>query len=294
MNRGFLTVPLLAWAVWTAWLAVRGGLEVYLHPAFRPVAIAMAVVLAMMAVVLLGTPSRGAAMSGHRPFSRFGRWVRLLVLILPVAVGVWINPRGYSVQTVLNRGIQKNPAAVFAGMQVPEGRGGGQSLGGDSASDAVDRMPLPGQTPESLSVPADDAAMDSALPNFFEFIDRSDEGAWRLELLDLMFASQAPSLRRILEQERVEMIGQVVVQTPGATAERFSLVRLLMVCCAADARPLGIWVERQGGASGFEEMDWVKVVARPTFPVLQGHRVPVLQILHIEPASPPEDIFLFQ
>ncbi len=132
------------------------------------------------------------------------------------------------------------------------------------------------------------------MPDFFQFVEKSADGAWRLEMLDLIYAAEMGSLRKTLEGKTVELTGQVVTKTPGSTVEKFSLVRLLMVCCAADARPVGVWVQRPEGASGFQDMDWVRITGRPTFPVRDGRRTVVLEIDVIRPSEPPEELFLFQ
>lgn len=273
MNRWLAALPLAAWAGYVAVLAVQGRLALYLHPVFRPWTVGMAVVLALMAAGLLA--SRRLPPSGHGPDTRLGWMLRATALLVPIAATVLLQPQGFSLQVVLNRSVAKDPAFLFS------------SRSGPLAED----LPLPGQSapPDESETPPDNAA----LPEFFQYIDRSDSGAWQLEVLDLIFATQTPALRQALARERVELVGQVVRGLPGAEGQQFSLVRLLMMCCAADARPVGIWVDPPAGGP-WEDMEWVRVTGRPEFPLLHGRRLPLLRAESISPCPPPKEWFLFQ
>lgn len=284
---GWRSLGLAAWSVLLLVLWVGGRLDLYLHPDFRPMVAAAGIVLALMVVGLCLLPRETGR--SVRDLKRAKPWwdgLGLFVLVLPACAAALIGPQGYSLATVLNRGISKAvPGTVDL---VPETR-------------SVEELPLPKQGEYSPAMvgadiqgQGDEGAVEEGLPDFFQYIEKSPRGAWRLEMLDLVYAAQTRKLRQKLEKENIELIGQMVTQTPGALPGEFSLVRLLMVCCAADARPMGVWVHSPKGTAGFHEMDWVQVTGRPTFPVREGRRVVVIEAGHMAPTGPPDEVFIFQ
>lgn len=289
----WLLPPLAGWALLAAALTVSGRLDLYLHPLFRPFIGVMAAVLVLMALGLVLLPGEEVGGHGAEPLSRRGALWRAAVLLVPAFLAWGINPQGFGLRTVLNRGILKD-ARAMASQAGTERHAAAAALASPDAPlvDPIESLPLPGQT--RATPPPGAAAADEGLPDFFEFLDQSPDGAWRLEMLDLLMACDMPALRKRLEGLKVELTGQVVTGAPGAVGGQFSLVRLMMVCCAADARPVGVWVERPEGIAGFADMDWVRVVGRPDFPVRQGRRVPVMKAESMEPTRPPDEIFLFQ
>jgi uncharacterized repeat protein (TIGR03943 family) len=292
---GWGGVTLAAWSGLMLFLWGSGRLDLYLHPEFRPWVAVSGAILALMVVGigLLPAEEKEDPPTGNRPGGIFilKGW-GLLVLVIPAYAGAVLTPEGFSLQTVLNRGIQKDFSMVH-------GLGGVRER--DRGRDAEDlSLPKEGEYSPAMAeseVRVEDSGESEdgeSMPDFFQFVEKSPDGALRLEMLDLIYAAEMGSLRKTLEGKTVELTGQVVTKTQGSTAERFSLVRLLMVCCAADARPVGIWVQRPEGASGFQDMDWVRITGRPTFPVRDGRRTVVLEIDVIRPSEPPDELFLFQ
>lgn len=284
---GWRSLGLAAWSVLLLVLWLGGRLDLYLHPDFRPLVAMAGLVLAMMVVGLCVLPRE--ADPPVRDLGRVKPWwdgLGLFALVLPACAAALIGPQGYSLGTVLNRGIIKAIPGT-----------------GDLARElmSVEELPLPRHGEYSPAMAgaevqgqAEEGAVEEGVADFFQYIEKSPQGAWRLEMLDLVYAAQTRKLRQKMETENIELIGQVVTKTPGAVPGEFSLVRLLMVCCAADARPLGVWVHSKKGAAGFQEMDWVRITGRPTFPVREGRRVVVIEAGHMAATEPPDEVFVFQ
>lgn len=272
MNRGLLSLPLLGWAALSAALAWSGRLEFYLHPTFRPWLLVAAIVLTTIALVLWTTPAAESAPHG-RPWRHGPQLLRAFILLLPAAGVAWLDPQGFGARTVMNRGVIKDPALVF------------QAFRGPLAED----LPLPGQDTVKVN-----KAEPAELPGFFQFLEQSPDGAWRLEIIDLLYAATEPSWRNALTTVDIELIGQYFTGLPGTESGRFSLIRMLMMCCAADARPLGVWVSHAETPDTPEEMAWVKVKGRVEFPLVEGIRLPIIRASAITPCPPPREWFLFQ
>lgn len=106
-----------------------------------------------------------------------------------------------------------------------------------------------------------------------------------VSMVELLTIEADPALRVAFAKRSVELLGQFLPDTP----EQFRLVRLLMVCCAADARPLGLVV--YGNAPDFEPGNWATTVGHLTFDDPK-ERV-VLRARHTTPAEAPADLFLY-
>ena len=75
---------------------------------------------------------------------------------------------------------------------------------------------------------------------------------------------------------------------------KFQLVRMFMLCCAADARPVAVTIEAPGTLEGMTEMSWVKVIGKVQFrPISEGRDSAVVQAERILPTNPPAEIMLY-
>jgi uncharacterized repeat protein (TIGR03943 family) len=116
-------------------------------------------------------------------------------------------------------------------------------------------------------------------------------GPGRAEVIDLLYAAADPTLRTEWEGRKVELIGQLM-QDPALPAGRFKVVRMFMICCAADARPVATLVD---GAlpTGLDDLGWVRVVGEATFPVENGASIAVLKATEVSGTAPPEETMLY-
>jgi uncharacterized membrane protein YcgQ (UPF0703/DUF1980 family) len=111
-----------------------------------------------------------------------------------------------------------------------------------------------------------------------------------VETLDLLFAAQEPGLRAEFENQRVSIIGQYVPPR-GEAAGGFDLVRMFMVCCAADSRPLGIKVI--GEPVAVPRMGWVRITGIARFEDNGGVLEPSLELEKIEEVEAPRETLLY-
>lgn len=105
-----------------------------------------------------------------------------------------------------------------------------------------------------------------------------------VSMLDLFAIESDPQLRDAFTDRSIELLGQFL----PAEDERFRLVRLLMICCAADARPIGLVVE--GPSPDVEPGAWALAIGRLDFND-PSERV-ILRAVQTAPTSAPPDIFL--
>jgi len=126
-----------------------------------------------------------------------------------------------------------------------------------------------------------------------DYLPKSKSGAIIVQVPDLLYAAQDSSLRPDFQDKTIELIGQWMPdQVNNSKGSRFKLVRMLMVCCAADARPVAVLVE-DGKKSKIPEMSWVSVTGRVTFPTEGGRMIAVVKADQVVVTDPPEETMLY-
>ena len=124
------------------------------------------------------------------------------------------------------------------------------------------------------------------------YVPKDENGNIKAQTVDLLYAAEEPSMREDFENKEVELVGQYMPATSNnASGDRFKLVSMYMVCCAADARPVAVTVQMDKNST-IPEMSWVKVTGKATFPVEGGKRIPLVVSDSVKPCDPPESSFI--
>lgn len=100
-------------------------------------------------------------------------------------------------------------------------------------------------------------------------------------LLEVLMAADDPAYRPELEGKRVTLLGQCMA--PEST--HFQLVRMMMFCCAADARPIALTVSGHSPEPG----EWIHATG---ILHLTANGL-ILNLETAEPAAAPRDFFLY-
>jgi len=268
VRRGMSAVSLATWGAILTYFYVTRRVNDYLHPTFQIYVFLAGLVLLAMAAGTLLFPAEhtheGEECCGHEHDRiRFSHWVAFFVLTVPVVVATIVSPSQFSATIVENRGI----------VSTLDGLPGAQARYAEP--------PLPGST-------------DSGEPvNTGDYLSRSADGVIQAEAVDLLYAAEDADLRKDFDGKEVEMVGQYMpAKANNPTGNRFNLIRMFVVCCAADARPLGIAVESTKSERP-AEMSWLRIRGKATFPVEGGRPTPVIEAQSIEPAEPPEESFIY-
>ena len=115
-----------------------------------------------------------------------------------------------------------------------------------------------------------------------------DQHCLTVEVVDLLIAAQNPALMKELEGKRIELTGQVL----GVEAGNFRLLRLLILCCAADAQPLAVRIETHDKTK-LTQMAWVKVVGKASFAKKGKGTIPVITAEKITVIPQPDEPYLY-
>jgi uncharacterized repeat protein (TIGR03943 family) len=282
-----------------------GRLDQYLHPQFRPWTLAGGIVFCLAGVIYAGSKATECCVEGecvHRNSNSLLRSaLAFCVLFLPLAAGVALSKDSYDQHAVLNRGFVEDMSTLpgHSGVSVQKPSNDPaippQALGADNDERATE--PLPQDTPNDQSDPNGPVPADQANPNVpspndqssAQYLPRAVDGNVALEVTDLLYGEAEESLRKMFSDKTVEVVGQYL---PGSDANQFKLVRMFIVCCAADARPIAVPVQVSGPIS-VTEMGWVKVIGKATY-AKNGDRVHViLRADKVEPTDPPAEAMLY-
>ena len=277
----------------------RGGAP-YLVPGLQPLVAGAGLLLVALAVgAFLRRPATGALAVSATPRRGGGatQLLAFLVMNLPVATALCVTQDGFGAGAVRNRGVATDlaslPAAAASGNRPPASSPGVPAPltppAPAPATATTNEPALPGDLPapeDDGSAPTDIAA---ALP-------KSADGHLIVNVVDLLMAAEDDTLRPQFEGKTVEVVGQFMPPDAGketdADKPRFRLVRMFMVCCAADARPVAVNVESPQPAK-LAEMAWTKVVGTVAFSQEGERHNVVVRSRSATVTEPPKEAMLF-
>jgi len=261
-SRLLTSATLLIWGAVLAFFFVSNRIASYLHPAFHGWVLVSGLVLIALAVgSFVFCEGEGCGTCCEQP-----GWKTFLVavaLTVPLLLATVISPSEFGATAVMNRGIIDNLDEIPA--YAP---------------------PLEPPLPQADGSIGEGTMMDPAL-----YLAKNPAGQIKAETIDLLYAAAEPTMREDFENKEVEVIGQFVpARTGNPSGDRFNLVRMFVMCCAADARPVGIAVQSR---QTFPEMSWLKITGKVTFPIEAGRRSAVIIADSIEETDPPEESFIY-
>jgi uncharacterized repeat protein (TIGR03943 family) len=283
-----------------------GRLDQYLHPQFRPWTLVGGIIFCLAGIIYAAARTAQCCIEGecvHQNSNSLGRSViAFSVLFVPLAAGVALSKDSYDQHAVLNRGFVEDMTKLPGRRAAPTSRTANdlaippQALGADKDESASEPLPqdTPAVPPNQDAVPSggtDQAnpAVPSPDEGSAQYLPKAADGNVALEVTDLLYAESEDSLRKMFSDKTIEVIGQYL---PGSDPKQFKLVRMFIVCCAADARPLAVPVQ-VSTPTGASEMGWVKVVGKAAYSK-NGDRVHVLlKADTVEPTDPPAEAMLY-
>ena len=280
---------------------INGRIDQYLHPQFRLWELAGGIGFCVAGAIYLVTKkSMDCCVDGqcihNNPRSPVRAVVALGVIAVPLIAGTVFSKDSYDQQAILNRGFVQDvsglplrnvakdatPAKASNQPAIPSA-----ALGGDNDENSIE--PALPQDGSGKTASQSGAGPDSKDDSSEQYLPRAEDGNVALEVSDLLYSETEESLRKMFSGKTVEVIGQYL---PGSDKSEFKIVRMFIVCCAADARPISVPVKAQGPVS-VADMSWVKVIGQPEF-VANGDRTKVvLKAVQVQPTDPPAEAMLY-
>lgn len=266
---------LLVWGSVLCYFYFSGRMESYLHPTFYNFVLGSGIVLIVLGLLAFffsdsencacDDPDCPDPVAGGSPLRAVLVWI---ILVIPLLWSATASPSQFGETAVLNRGL------VESITQLPGAR--------------TTREPVfPTAHPDAPW--SSDPSMD-----FESYLSRTEEGLIRAETIDLLFAAEEPPIRPDFENQDIEIIGQYLPDRnlSAGRDDRFQLVRIFIMCCAADGRPIGVPV--QGVIPpNLPEMSWLKIKGKATFPIQGGRVIPLVEAYSVEEIDPPRQTFIY-
>lgn len=240
----------------------------YLHPSFHLWTVLSGIIMLLMALAMVRPPgpvvndSQESCPQTLGPRSLCGRIFVVLILIAPLLMTTMVSRHQFVAAPVVNRGLATD-IREFPGY-----------------TDYAEPL-LPGEEGEPSSSQVSD------------FLPRTEDGLIKAQSVDLLYAAEEPTLRVDFEDQNVELIGQYMpARSNNTTGDCFDLVRMYVMCCAADARPVGVTIQT-AKPQNLAEMSWVLIKGRVTFPLVAGRRVPVIIASSVTSTKLPPESFVY-
>lgn len=247
---------LLAVASFMTWASLSGRVLRCVAPRYAWLTPCGAVLIAAMGLAFLlrqvecGVPAEEGTPTESWPPAPGRLLFNLAAIALPFVLALIVDPMRLSSEGMRKREIPKNVAA-------------GPDIGDPALSGAIDWVfgfSLSGSGGAQVSSDASDAEVEQILRN-----------ATVRDVLDLVQAGRG----KLLDGKFVTVIGMSEPSTSGS-GSRFDLLRLVVVCCVADAITVSLDVAPLPGTT-IEPGQWVRAEGVIRFDDGESYTVPVLQ-----------------
>jgi uncharacterized repeat protein (TIGR03943 family) len=281
---------------------INGRIDQYLHPQFRLWELMGGIGFCIAGAIYLVTKkSMDCCVDGQcihsNPRNPIRALAALAVITVPLVAGTVFSKDSYDQQAILNRGFVQDVSGLPVRNVVKDANTVAKdpnqpaipssALGGDQDEKSIE-PPLP-QDGSGNPVTQNSGGQDATDDSSEQYLPRAADGNVALEVSDLLYSETEQSLRKVFSGKTIEVIGQFL---PGSDKSEFRIVRMFIVCCAADARPISVPVKADSPVS-VADMSWVKVIGQPEF-VANGDRTKVIfKAARVEPTDPPADAMLY-
>lgn len=234
-----------------------------------------------------------------------GRLGAILVLIAPLSWAAFQTPDRYSANAVMNKGLynpnysdQTNADKFALRTDKPA------ATRTAPAPTPLPTMPLPppdqykkAENVAKASPPPPDKAQSFGsftLEDLKKQVPQSKEGNFILEVPEIYYTAGDLEVQNVIQGQGIETVAQVLPEkVNNENGHRLRVFRLMVQCCAADARPYSIPVDFGKKAPEFKEMSWVKVVGKMTYKKEGDQTVPVIEATSIEETAAPADAMIY-
>ena len=123
---------------------------------------------------------------------------------------------------------------------------------------------------------------------------QSKEGNFILEVPELYYTAGDVEVQNVLTGQMVETVAQVLPEkVNNDDGHRVRIFRMLVQCCAADARPYSVPVDFGKKAPEFKDSTWVKVVGKMTYKKEGDQTVPIIEATAVEETTAPDNAMIY-
>lgn len=243
-----------------------------------------------------------------------GRIAVLLILAAPLSWAALSTPDRYSPNAVVNKGLydpnyndtsraeqfslQNKPKtaapAVTASVTTekpastpPPGVAAASAAMADGTKTVSEKdLPKPAQESKSYG--------SFTLEDLKAQVPQSKEGNFILEVPELYYTGGDVEVQKVLTGQMVETVAQILPEkVNNADGHRLRIFRMLVQCCAADARPYSVPVDFGKKAPEYKDMTWVKVVGKMNYKKEGDQTVPIIEATKVEETTAPDNAMIY-
>ncbi|MCB1224498.1 MAG: hypothetical protein KDK99_01695 [Verrucomicrobiales bacterium] len=260
--------------------------------------------------------------------SAMGRLVAVGILAVPLTLAAVMTPDRYSPNAVINKGLyNQNYASTARADQFSLKKPDAAPKPAPTAAPTVaattpDAPPAP--TPATTAAPvasagsnaggdappaaggdapaSQDAGSATPAQSYGGFtladleaqVPKSSAGNFILEVPEIYYTAGDLEVQGVLKGQPVETIAQVLPEkVNNDEGHRLRIFRMLVQCCAADARPYSVPVDFGKSAPEMKDMTWVKVTGTMDYVKEGGQTVPLVRVKSMEETTEPDQSMIY-
>ncbi|MDZ4286600.1 MAG: hypothetical protein U0984_01500, partial [Prosthecobacter sp.] len=249
----------------------------------------------------------------------FNQSSAILVLLAPLALAAAYSPDQFSAKAVMNKNLYNPTYGVGA-------RAEQFSLRTDDKGKIPAAKPAPARAPAVVDMPppADNSSKVPGAPgpataaavaqtpatppgaaktqSYGSFtladleaqIPRNKNGNFELNVPEIYYTAGDAEVQKAIAGQTIETVAQVLPEkVNNANGHRLRVFRLLVQCCAADARPYSVPVDFGKKAPEIKDMTWVRVTGKLTYAKEGDQIVPIIQATGLEETTAPADAMIY-
>jgi len=125
-------------------------------------------------------------------------------------------------------------------------------------------------------------------------VPQSKDGNFILQVPELYYTGGDVEVQKVLTGQMVETVAQILPEkVNNADGHRLRIFRMLVQCCAADARPYSVPIDFGKKAPEFKDMTWVKVVGKMGYKKEGTQTVPIIEATKVEETTAPDNAMIY-
>jgi hypothetical protein len=125
-------------------------------------------------------------------------------------------------------------------------------------------------------------------------VPQNKEGEFTLEVPELYYTAGDMEVQKVLAGQPVITTAQVLPEkVNNDEGKRMRIFRLMVQCCAADAKPYSVPIEFSDKAPDLKDMSWVEIHGSMDYRKENDQTVPLLKVTSWKEATAPTDTMLY-
>jgi hypothetical protein len=126
---------------------------------------------------------------------------------------------------------------------------------------------------------------------FESMVPKNANGNFELTVPEIYFTAGDTDVQKVMVGLPIETTGQVLIKEGGADGHKVRILRHLVECCIADAKPFIVAVDAQDLAA-FKEHTWVRVTGTIKYLHRDSQSMAVMEVQTVQEIGEPANKFI--